>query len=74
MDPKDYGCKDKIELGRYLKHAHNSQVRLTPDRVRDIRILIGEGMLYKDVAHIHGVTRGTVQKVMNGKSFGWVDN
>lgn len=74
MNPKDYGCKDKIELARYLRHINNSQVTLTPDMVREICVLVGEGMVYRDVAHIHGVSRMTVQKIVNKRSFGWVQD
>lgn len=55
------------------KRDQQDLVKLTPDRVRDIRLLIDGGMVHRNIAIIHGVSRDTIQKIATKKLFGWVE-
>jgi hypothetical protein len=77
---KSNNLVSNLELVTISENSHHrfsknlAPVVLTPDLVREIRRLYATGKYNKTyVARLVGVPRGAVYKVLNGYSWGWLD-
>lgn len=69
--------KHSRALGRYpntyWKGKRNHRAKLTDDQVRQIRNLANEGISQRDIASEIGASRRTVQKILKGEYYSYVN-
>ena len=63
---------DMVKRGRSAKGESHSQVKLTEDDVREIRVLIRKGAMCKDIAPLFAVTPTCVSHIKRGNTWGWL--
>lgn len=47
--------------------------RFTPDDIHEIRYLYSLGYSHRTISHMYNVTKGTIQQILNGKTYAWVE-
>ena len=63
--------RDKISKNRQARGITHANSKLDEEKVREIRKR-GKTELYSTIAKDYGVTKMTINDVMNGYSWGWV--
>src|SRR3990172_6127654 len=72
MDGIDKGRGDAYEFS--MRHSIDNTSKLTPENVASLRERRRSGERVKDLAQEYGVTRETLSKALNGKTWQAVDN
>lgn len=65
---------DRIIHGTDGRGEKNVKAKLTHKSISNIRRLSKEGKSAKSIAALHGVTDGTIYDIMNGRSWGWMQD
>ncbi len=65
--------KDKAQHGTIALGEKHSQSKLTNGQVKEIKIMLQEGITHKDIASQFNVTRGTITQINLGHNWGWLE-
>ncbi len=65
--------RDAVDHGTSPKGERHGQAKLTDDDVREIRRLNETGISGRKIAQRFGVSRWSVQDILSGRNWGWLD-
>ena len=64
--------RDKKEKGRAARGEANNKAKLTEDDVREIRLMINQGLSSRVIASKFNVRHAAILTIKNGKNWSWL--
>jgi len=65
-------AKDRDNKGRTTKGTGIIQAVLSEEEVREVRSMLAQGLPQQVIADVFGVAQGTVWRIKESKSWGWL--